>query len=510
MRLESIIIEHFKNIGYGKIQFENPSHEDGPSILGIYGENGTGKTAVIDCIRIFQNITGFGNLAGMGGSATQWFHKKMNVYFRNQPAPTKLTFSLRTTDKENEGDFRIEYQIEIRYQGGEAQHAQASLGIASESLAVEEAGGRLHRVYSAAEDGTIKPAAFRNDPYVRIILGSERLLGSSSISENVKSLLHEGKSPLFDRLVPAESDDVEEIPSAKLHAFAMKRYARKHLHIIGANAIEGIDRGFLNLSTGWNSASQSKGSFNLDNNPHGSGVISVPTSPDFTDIYDKTFFDEAQIDYLGKFVASLSKLTRELVPGLSIDLSYQHDQNREGKSLSTYKAYLIAKRGNNAMPLACESRGTQKLISLCWPLAAVHDSPHTTVAIDELDTAVSEFLLGRLLEMLSQQGEGQLVFTAQNLRPLEVLDKKFILFSTANPENRFIKMRNVKTTNNLRDFYYRAIALGGQKERMFELVDDSRLSDACYLVTLSGKVELDNHFPGHHFIFEYHDQHENE
>lgn len=475
MRFESITIEHFKNVGYGKIQFENPSFEDGPSILGIYGENGSGKTAVIDCIRIFQNIIGYGRLAGMGGNNTQWFHKKMNVYFRNQPEPTRLTFCLRTTDKENEGDYRVEYQVEIRYQDGDSPHDQGTLSIAKESLSVAEVDGRLHRVYGVEDDGTVKPAVFKNDQYVRHILGGDL------ISENVRSLLFEGTSPLFGQLPSPDivniSDNVGKIPSARLHASAMKRYALEHLHIIDAGTIEDIDRGLLNLSLGWNSSHYSHDSLAIENNPHGTGIISVPTSPDFSEAYDKTYFDDSQIDYLREVIASLSKLTGELVPDLSIDLDVQCDIERKG--FSTNKAYLVAKRGSNAMPFACESRGTQKLVALCWPIIAVHDCPHATVAIDEFDTAVSEFLLGRLLGLLNQQGEGQLIFTAHNLRPLEVLDKKCIAFSTANPENRYIKMRNVKTTNNLRDFYYRAITLGGQKERLFESVDESKLSDAC-------------------------------
>lgn len=131
-------------------------------------------------------------------------------------------------------------------------------------------------------------------------------------------------------------------------------------------------------------------------------------------------------------------------------------------------------------------------MALCWPIIAVHDCPHTTVAIDEFDTGVSEFLLGRLLELLDQQGEGQLIFTAHNLRPLEVLDKKCITFSTTNPENRYMKMRNVKATNNLRDFYYRAIALGGQKERLFESVDESRLADACSTLIRISPKDIDH------------------
>jgi len=51
---------------------------------------------------------------------------------------------------------------------------------------------------------------------------------------------------------------------------------------------------------------------------------------------------------------------------------------------------------------------------------------------------------------------------------LETLDRGFIAFTTTNPENRYIRLANIKTNNNLRDFYYRDIVLGEQSEAVYE------------------------------------------
>ena len=101
-----------------------------------------------------------------------------------------------------------------------------------------------------------------------------------------------------------------------------------------------------------------------------------------------------------------------------------------------------------------------------------------TVAIDELDSGVFEYLLGEILRILAEKGKGQLVFTSHNLRPLETLDKCFIAFTTTNPQNRYIRMNNVKTTNNLRDFYYRDIVLGEQNELVYDLTNNSEIAMA--------------------------------
>ena len=42
--------------------------------------------------------------------------------------------------------------------------------------------------------------------------------------------------------------------------------------------------------------------------------------------------------------------------------------------------------------------------------------------------------------------------------------------------NRYIRLNNVKTTNNLRDFYYRDIVLGEQSESVYEPTNNSEIS----------------------------------
>lgn len=100
------------------------------------------------------------------------------------------------------------------------------------------------------------------------------------------------------------------------------------------------------------------------------------------------------------------------------------------------------------------------------------------LAIDELDSGVFEYLLGELLSVFENGGKGQLIFTSHNLRALEMLDKKCILFSTTNPDNRYIRLQNVQTNNNLRDLYLRSLTLGGQKEKMHEDTDSVAIGRA--------------------------------
>ena len=50
VRIESIEIKNFKNVGYGHLDFGNSKKGYKASILGLYGQNGSGKTALIDAL----------------------------------------------------------------------------------------------------------------------------------------------------------------------------------------------------------------------------------------------------------------------------------------------------------------------------------------------------------------------------------------------------------------------------------------------------------------------------
>ena len=54
VRLESLSIENFKNIKAGQLSFANSRKAYKTSILGLYGQNGSGKTALIDAIELLQ------------------------------------------------------------------------------------------------------------------------------------------------------------------------------------------------------------------------------------------------------------------------------------------------------------------------------------------------------------------------------------------------------------------------------------------------------------------------
>ena len=114
---------------------------------------------------------------------------------------------------------------------------------------------------------------------------------------------------------------------------------------------------------------------------------------------------------------------------------------------------------SNKIPVKYESDGIKRIVSILQPLIEVFNNGSIVVAIDDLDCGMHEYLFGELVKMMCEQAKGQLIFTAHNLRLLEIINKKFLAFTTTDPDNRYVRYKNIAAHNNLRDVYIRDIAL---------------------------------------------------
>ena len=54
VRIKNISIENFKNVKRGTLDLENRRKDYHASIIGLYGQNGSGKTALIDTLQVLK------------------------------------------------------------------------------------------------------------------------------------------------------------------------------------------------------------------------------------------------------------------------------------------------------------------------------------------------------------------------------------------------------------------------------------------------------------------------
>ena len=174
-------------------------------------------------------------------------------------------------------------------------------------------------------------------------------------------------------------------------------------------------------------------------------------------------------------ICNIFKQTNEvlpkIIPNLTVSLEEIGTQTLENGKQGTRIQFIANRIGKKPLPFSYESDGVKKITSVLSLLTAMFSDPSVFVVIDELDAAIYEYLLGDVVKILNNHGSGQLLFTSHNLRVLEVLGVENIMVTTTNEMNRFIHLKDIKETNNLRRVYLRAIQLGGQDEAIYEETD---------------------------------------
>ena len=169
--------------------------------------------------------------------------------------------------------------------------------------------------------------------------------------------------------------------------------------------------------------------------------------------------------FLQKTIEQINVVLKSLVPDIELEIYHAFDKlMKNGNDGVQFE--LITVRDMARIPLLYESAGIKKIISICSNLVACYNRESYCLVVDELDSGIYEYLLGMCLEAISEKAKGQLIFTSHNLRPLEVLDMGDLVFTTMNPEERYLRMSYIKDTQNLRLSYLRAVKLGGQKEKL--------------------------------------------
>ena len=188
--------------------------------------------------------------------------------------------------------------------------------------------------------------------------------------------------------------------------------------------------------------------------------------------------NEERKKILDMIVEQINMVLFTIIPGMKIDV-YHYGMQLTDSGENGYRVELVSVRENMPpIPIRMESEGIIKIISILNALIQAFGNPSICLAVDELDAGIFEYMLGELLGIFNKSAKGQLIFTSHNLRALEMLDKDNIMFSTVNPERRYIRMKNVKASNNLRDTYIRGLTLGGQDEVIYEETDSLRIARA--------------------------------
>lgn len=454
VRIEEITIRNFKNVKYGRITLKNNRKNYKASVLGLYGQNGTGKTALIDAMALLKFA-----LCGMKVPST--YADYINI--ESEYATMIFKFAVEMPEKEE--NYTVIYEFDLKKELADEsknvsenesideEQKKYKAAIANEVLSAR-AEGEKHRMSQIINTNT--KAVFVPKSRYKEFIGEDQDVMMNLLVDK-RYTYQDSRSFLFSRefLSVIRKHSQEDNYTSLLNRLV--NYGHYELFIIKTKNTGLITLNALPLSFMYEGEKiGASGNFVLP-------IDRPQTLPDKIVVLTK------------KMLPHMNEVLSQIVPGLTIslhDFGLQILENGE----KGHKVQLMSRKNSKEIPLRDESDGIKKIVSILQLLIMIYNRQSITVAIDELDSGLFEYLLGELLKIISEEGKGQLIFTSHNLRPLETIDRGFVAFTTTNPENRYIRLTNVKDNNNLRDFYYRDIILGSQKEDLYDLTNNYKIS----------------------------------
>ncbi|MBR3881828.1 MAG: AAA family ATPase [Clostridia bacterium] len=446
VRIERIELINFKNVENGCVEFENSKDSNFLSqIMGIYGQNGSGKTALVNACDFFKKM-----LEGL--SIPDDAYNYINI---NSEEST-LKFDLYASFQKNE--YKITYEFTFK------KCEDKKFVISKEKLSAAKRKENEWSSKVAIIDYDIDNQEELFTPkwrYNEILSNSKDNIVNLKVAQKIT--IEKCSSFIFCDEFKNIINRVESQQDLINILDVLKYFGRYNLFVISSN-----HTGFINMNI------LMPLSFRLEENEHiSSGDIAVRL--DNISIVKKPIFDLAS-----NIIKQMDVVLKYIVPSLKIEL-YNYGEQLDEKGDKGVKVELVSKKNNCNLPLKYESEGIKKIISILSALIAMYNNPSICMVVDELDSGIFEFLLGEMLKVIENGGKGQLLFTSHNLRPLEVLSKNSLFFTTTNSKNRYIKLTNIKNNNNLRSVYIRSINLGGQKEELYDETDALEIQRAFRL-----------------------------
>jgi len=460
VRIESLRLNNFKNIKNCEIYYDEAKkmergildEDDFSNVLGLYGQNGSGKTSCVEGFRVLQYLLS-------GASFNPTFKNMINI------DSNSMTVGADFYVKVNKSNYFVNYDCTL----GKIENGIQILEEKMSYHLLDENNKKVNIFsFKAPSDinGLFKDYLGNKNFEVYKMVASLETKGNLTQISMFSSIFNP-KLIQYVKSLKSE-DDVYLNIIEELHFFALYRFAIYQINYFN----EIVDVGI-------------KIRVKDENNDANPSCNDIFVSFDQTTINAKYFpLFKNTIDTINKVLPSIIKdCTVEL---LDVVQTKKQDINVVNDIVNFR---LVSKKNGKYIPLFYESNGIKKIVSILSGLIDVFNNEGSFVAVDELDSGIFEYLLGELVYAFDNFALGQLFFTSHNLRILERVNSKSIFFSTIDSDNKFIQISSVRESNNLRNLYYKYIA-NGYKDK-YKLYNNIKTEDIISSFKINGGDKCD-------------------
>ena len=437
VRILSVELTNFKNVENGIIvmpsDLDKDYFSDKADLVGIYGKNGSGKTAFLEALKFIKDILSGNKLDGN----EHYINKKV------KELKVSVKFSILTSD------FKAIVGYSVTYG---SKSSKLPNEILSEILTI-----------SSFEDEKLRKK--RTLINYKIQNKLENLFKPKFRLKEILKISPENKVNLEVARQFSLDNNTSFIFSKKFFDLFEKKYGFNETKIV-LSALHKYSIKNLFVITN-------------KNNDLICSELFLPVS-----LTESNTIDKERYVLIQKIIEKINIVLITIIPGLQIEI-HEFKDTLDNENNVKKRIELISNREGVKIPLKYESDGIIRIISILDIIVCVFNYSGMFLAIDELDSGIFEFILGQFISVFQECAKGQIVFTSHNLRVLELAKKNSIVFSTIYSKKRFIRFSDIKSISKLRDGYLRSMVLDAQKETIYEENDDVEISRALRKIKMN-------------------------